>query len=215
MRALDAIDEVHYRTAHVKVIDDQLNIFDDHFTTYENNFTGKLESSYAVLTHTKAIDNPRNLIRQLQIPKRYASYATADPLVVATVERLKELTGSDQDKWRELTTIPDFFIHASEFDQNRLNQELIVEVKTEQDLSYPRFAWDFFKLTLYLNMYNFQTAVFLSVNSPQALIDHYIARYLDEGLYQAERPQDLFVIVKEGYSAAPVTKTLRRFLAKI
>lgn len=66
--ALSEIEEMHYLTPNVRMIEDVINIFDDRFITYENNFTSQLHSRYSVLSRSGEITEPALFVRQLQIP---------------------------------------------------------------------------------------------------------------------------------------------------
>ena len=210
LTALQEIEPAHYLTPNIRMVEDVCNVFGDGFTTYENNFTGQLSTHYAILAKTGQTNEPQGFLRQLQIPKHYVYSEDRDNLVALTVEKLRDIPGNGENELSELLTIPDFIIHKHQENSEIENQLLILEVKTEANLSYAKFAWDFFKLNLYLNKFNFQTACFLVVNNSKEAIYSYVSRYLNEKLYRANRPSDLFVIVKESYNGEPRTTTLNR-----
>lgn len=208
--ALSEIEEAHYRTPNVRVIGDVLNIYNDRFTTYENNFTSQLYTNYMLLARLGEITEPRPFLRQLQIPKHYAWSEDADIVVREALEKLRGISDSQEDLIDQILTIPDFIIHKEQENKDLKNQLLIAEVKTEANLSLPKFAWDFFKLNLYLNKFNFQTACFIVTNNKTNIIRSYIDRYPQEDHYCANRPQDLFVVVKENYGSKPIVNSLRK-----
>jgi len=208
--ALSTIEEVHYLTPNVRMIEDTVNIFDDKFITYENNFTSQLHSRYAVLSHLREITEPAFLKRQLQIPKHFAWSEDSDLAVREAIERLRGIPNNHEDVIDQLMTIPDFIIHKEQENRERENQLLIAEVKTEANLTFAKFAWDFFKLNLYLNKFNFQTSCFIVINNNPGIIRSYVSRYLREHYYCTNRPKDLFVIIKENYNSKPMVSSLLR-----
>jgi hypothetical protein len=212
LKALQEIEAPHYLTANVKMVDDICNVFNDHFTTYENNFTSQLSTNYSVLVKTGKINDRQHFLKQLQIPKHYVFSEDRDAEVVSTLEKIKDIRGNHENELSQLLTIPDFIIHKDQENSEMKNQLLIVEVKTEANLSYAKFAWDFFKLNLYLNKFNFQTACFIVVNNTEDKVGSYVSKYITDKLYRAERTKDLFVIAKESYNHRPHIASLNRFL---
>ena len=210
--ALSKIEEVHYRTPNVRMIEDVINIYNDKFITYENNFTSQLHSWYGVLSYLRDITEPAMLLRQLQIPKHFAWSEDSDLMVQEAIEKLKGIPNSHEDLIEQLMTIPDFIIHKEQGNRDRENQLLIAEVKTEANLTFAKFAWDFFKLNLYLEKFDFQTACFIVVNNNPTIIRSYVSRYLREHHYCTNRPNDLFLIVKESYSGKPIVNSLWKIM---
>ena len=101
-----------------------------------------------------------------------------------------------------------------QINQSIENQRLIAEVKTEQNLSYKKFAYDFLKLIIYLNKFNFQNSIFLSVNMPSIIVKEYINRYFKERMYLPDSYDKLYIIIKENYSEEPITFNLQYFFDK-
>jgi hypothetical protein len=215
LQALNEVEEAHYRMPNVRVIEDVINIYDDRFTTYENNFTSQLHMHYAMLARLGEIREPRPFLRQLQIPKHYAWSKDADEHVREALEKLRGIHDSEEDMIDQLLTIPDFIIHKEQENMDMENQLLIAEVKTEANLPYAKFAWDLFKLNLYLNKFNFQTACFIVTGNQAKKIRSFVFRYLKEEHYLTDRTKDLFIIIKENHSNRPVTYSLRRYQANV
>ncbi|MCD8739375.1 hypothetical protein LT679_02065 [Mucilaginibacter roseus] len=210
LKALRRIEEPYYHTPEVRMIDNQLDINVENFITYENNFTSQLLAEYKVLAHLGELKESRPFLRELQILKRFAWSEDPDLGIRAAIERLRAIPEGKEDVVDELKTIPDFIIHKSQGNRERINQQLIAEIKTEAVLSYSRFAWDFFKLNVYLNKFNFQTACFIAINTDLKTVESYIGRYLDENHYYTTRTRDLFVVVKENFQSEIITKSLHK-----
>jgi hypothetical protein len=101
---LERINARDYYLTHVQLQGNQVNVFDDEFTTYENNFTARLSENYAVLSAMDLMEEPRELIRQLQIQKRIVYEKEAGPYSFGLRQVLTEL--GDNDLIKELTLIP-------------------------------------------------------------------------------------------------------------
>ncbi|MFF5379963.1 hypothetical protein [Pedobacter suwonensis] len=129
LKALNEVERVDYITQRVTLVDDIININGDTFSTYENNFVTKLNEKYAILNHMKLIAEPKELIRQFQIPKKYAYSDISDSRVEKSVNDICSLLGNEANPFEELYLIPDFIIHKDETDKSPMNQRLIVEAK--------------------------------------------------------------------------------------
>ena len=74
---------------------------------------------------------------------------------------------------------PDFIIHTSHLksNDNYVGQYLRMEAKTTSELKKKDFYWDLFKLNLYVEKLDYDTAVYLIVNTTisqvKAMIDEY------------------------------------------
>lgn len=74
---------------------------------------------------------------------------------------------------------PDFVIHTSHKKTNKKykGQHIIMEAKTTSGLKKEDFYWDLFKLNLYIEKLDFDTAVYLIVNTSisdvSAMVDEY------------------------------------------
>lgn len=74
---------------------------------------------------------------------------------------------------------PDFVIHTSHEKSNKKynGQFLIMEAKTTSELEKEEFYWDLFKLNLYVEKLDYDTAVYLIVNTSisevSAMVDEY------------------------------------------
>lgn len=198
--ALNRVKEIDYKTTKVELIVNQINEFGDEFSTYENNFVTKLNEHYAVLTHTNDIQEPHELIRQFQIPKKYVYSDIEDIEIISSVKKIKRLFKEDHEM-TELLLIPDFIIHKDETDKEFKNQRLIAEIKTEQNLNLSKFVWDFLKLNIYIEKFNFQTGIFLGVNFSSDSLQEYVDYYVKNKLFVTKRTDDLYFIVKENYSS--------------
>lgn len=190
LAALKLVDKEHYHTPQVMIIEDEVNVFHDHFTTYENNFVTQLNEKYAILSHVGSIAEPKELIRQFQIPKRLVWGQTIDQHVEECFNKLNDYLGGDVDLHEELKTIPDFIIHKSQADKTPDNQRFIAEVKTERGLPFNRFAWDFFKLNIYVEKLNFQVVCFLAINVDFEKIAEYLAQYKKLGFILPKSQRD-------------------------
>lgn len=84
-------------------------------------------------------------------------------------------------------------------------------MKTEQNLTYKKFAYDFLKLIIYLNKFKFQNAIFLSINIPADTISDYIKRYFKERMYLPENYSKLYIITIENYNTEHHTINLQDF----
>lgn len=214
IKALKEIEKSHYLTQRTVLVDQEINIFGEKFTTYENNFVTKLNEKYALLSDRKTIEEPINLIRQCQIPKKFAYSNISDSSIQKSVHEICIILGEEADSICELNLIPDFIIHKDEFDTNQKNQLLIAEVKTEFNLSYKKFLWDFFKLIIYLNKFNFQSGIFLCINTPKNTIYDYIQEYFDSELYLPYSYRRLYVIIQESFESKIEVITLQDFYDK-
>jgi len=209
LKALERIEEIHYQTTRVLFQNDKIAINKKVSTTYENNFVTQLNAQYAVLNYANKITEPRELTRQLQIPKKFIFSEHNDMEIEKAAYKIETILDKEADLIEELNLIPDFFIHKDQDDMSTENQRLIAEVKTERELPYKRFLWDFFKLTIYLNKYNFQNALFLCIHTRKDTILKYINQYIKERLYLPKSYSKLYIIIKENFSANPEVFTLQ------
>jgi hypothetical protein len=76
-----------------------------------------------------------------------------------------------------------------------------MEFKTEFNIPLKRFMWDFFKLNLYLEKFNYQIAVFVSINNSKERIKGLLLHYLKENHYQTSRKQNLYILVQENFDS--------------
>ena len=211
LKSLEQVEEIDFTTQRVRLVEDQINFDGDKFSTYENNFVTKLNEKYAILNHIGTIKEPKELIRQFQIPKRFVYSSDNDPKLENCVNQIYKLLGIKANLIKELELIPDFIIHRNEDDKELINQRLIAEVKTEINLSYKKFIWDFFKLNIYVEKFPFQNGIFLSINATQDRIEEYIENYIQDGLYLTDRTKDIYIITKENFSAVTITKQLSEY----
>lgn len=74
---------------------------------------------------------------------------------------------------------PDFLIHSSHEKSggNYEGQYMILEAKTTSKLKQEDFDWDLFKLNLYVEKLNFDTAIFLIVNTSYTAISTMVSNY--------------------------------------
>lgn len=214
VKALKEIDERDYALANAVIKDDLINIFDDKYTTYENNFVTKLNEKYAILSNQKEIDEPDELIRQFQIPKRFAYSEFGDENIRLAFETIQLVLGKNNEIDEEWITIPDFIIHKDQEDVNSENQRLIAEVKTEKQLSYKKFVWDFFKLNLYLEKLKFQNGIFLTVNCSETIILSHLEAYIRQRIFITTNPEKLFLIIKEDFRRSEIIVNLNDFIKK-
>ncbi|MDQ8141495.1 hypothetical protein [Chryseobacterium sp. CFS15] len=209
LKALENIKEIDYQTTKVTFQNDTLTIDSKRSTTYENNFVTKLNEQYAILSYKKEILEPDELTRHFQIPKKFIFSEYKDVEIEEAAYKIEMILDKEADLIEELNLIPDFFIHKNQGDTNPDNQRLIAEVKTERELPYKRFLWDFFKLTIYLNKYNFQNAVFLCIHTRKDTILKYIDQYIKERLYLPKSYSKLYIIIKENFLAKHEVFTLQ------
>lgn len=209
--ALSKVEEADFLTARVKLVEEEINIYNDTYSTYENNFVVKLNEKYALSIYTEKIDEPKDLIRQFQIPKKYAYSPIAESKITESVNKLSNIKDEDCDPITEFTLIPDFIIHKKQEDKTLSNQRLIAEVKTEFDLTYSKFAWDFLKLIIYLNKFHFQNAIFLSINNSLSTITSHLNKYIDNRMYMPENYRNLFIIIQEDFKSKPIVFSLQDF----
>ena len=201
VEVIKKIDKRDYEVPSVKFITEEKNDEGYNFSTYENNFVTKFNEFYAQQELNGQIPNRRELQRQLQITKRYIYSDYKDPIVERFYNKLQKRYGQDVNGKIEFETIPDFFIHKDQNDRNPENQKLIMEFKTEFHLPENRFMWDFFKLNLYLEKYNYQTACFVCINNSANRIEDLLTQYLEENHYQTSQKQKLYIIIQESYEA--------------
>jgi hypothetical protein len=201
IKVLKLIDRRDYEIPREIKIKNQKDAFGFEFNTYENNFVTKFNEIYAHLEFNGKIPRRLDLQRQLQIPKVYIWSEHKDPKVTLHYNELKKRYGDSIENHAEFETIPDFFIHKDQNDRNPKNQRLIIEFKTEFNLPENRFMWDFFKLNLYLEKYNFQTACFVGINNSRQRIGDYLFEYLEKEYYQASDMNRLHIILKESYDS--------------
>ncbi len=201
IKALNSIEEKDYETPRTVLSKELKNIHEDSFVTYENNFTAKLNERYAVLSEIKNISEPKDLLRQLQIPKKYIYSDKRDAKIDSGLSAINRELGEVSDEMNELHLIPDFIIHKGQDDFNEENQRLIAEVKTELNLSYKKFLWDFFKLNIYKEKFKFQNACFVAVNIPKTTIEKYLNKYFRSKHYLTENTENFYILVKENFKA--------------
>lgn len=74
---------------------------------------------------------------------------------------------------------PDFLIHSSHDNsgEDYEGQYMIMEAKTTSKLKQEDFDWDLFKLNLYVEKLNFDTAIFLIINTPHTEIATMVSNY--------------------------------------
>lgn len=74
---------------------------------------------------------------------------------------------------------PDFLIHSSHVNpgENYEGQYMIMEAKTTSKLKQEDFDWDLFKLNLYVEKLNFDTAIFLIVNTSYTDVAEMVNNY--------------------------------------
>lgn len=79
---------------------------------------------------------------------------------------------------------PDFVIHTSHenSNDNYVGQYLIMEAKTTSELKKKDFYWDLFKLNLYVDKLDYDTAVYLIVNTTISEVKSMVGEY-DEKEY--------------------------------
>lgn len=77
---------------------------------------------------------------------------------------------------------PDFVIHTSheKSNDNYVGQYLIMEAKTTSELKKKDFYWDLFKLNLYVEKLDYDTAVYLIVNTSVSEVRSMIEEYDDK-----------------------------------
>lgn len=212
LKALEKIEERDFLFANAILNDDLINVFDDKYSTYENNFVTKLNEKYAILSDQKKIEEPKELIRQFQIPKRFAYSEFGDEIIKQAFIKIQTVLGKNSEIDEEWITIPDFIIHKNQKDVNSDNQLLIAEVKTEKQLSYKKFVWDFFKLNLYLEKLNFQNGIFLTVNCSKKIILSHLKTYIQQNIFITTNPEKLFLIIKEDFNTKEVVVNLNEYL---
>lgn len=210
--ALNLIERIHYEVAHASIQNDNFEILDDKNTTYENNFVAQLNTKYAILEDRNAINEPAELTRQLQFPKTFHYYETVDENFANAVNRIKYLLGRSVAIETELKVFPDFIIHKTQDDIIDENQRLIAEVKTENELQFKSFLWDFFKINLYVEKLNFQNGVFLIVNTKEETVKRYLTEYVKKNLYFTSFSDRIVILVKENYDAEVREIKLDKFL---
>ena len=201
IKVLKEIDRRDYEIPKEEYIDNQIDVLGFNFNTYENNFVTKFNEIYSRFEFLGEIPNRLELQRQLQIPKKYMYTDCRDDKVIKAYEKLKNKYDDQVRNHAEFETIPDFFIHKDQNDRNPENQILIIEFKTEFNLPENRFMWDFFKLNLYLEKYNFQTACFVCINNSRQRIEDYLFTYLENNHYQTSKKNKLQIILQEGYDS--------------
>jgi len=212
LKALEKIKERDFLFANAILNDNLINVFEDKYSTYENNFVTKLNEKYAILSDQKKIEEPKELTRQFQIPKRFAYSEFGDEKIKQAFIKIQTVLGKNCEINEEWITIPDFIIHKDQEDVNSDNQLLIAEVKTEKQLSYKKFVWDFFKLNLYLEKLNFQNGIFLTVNCSEKIILSHLKTYIQQKIFITTNPEKLFLIIKEGFNTKEVVVNLKEYL---
>ena len=212
LKSLEKVEESDFTISKAILVEEQFNVHEDEYSTYENNFVTKLNEKYAILNEIGIIKEPKELIRQFQIPKKYVYGVDRDIVLERCVDKMILLLGDKVDTVKELSLIPDFIIHKEQDNMDMENQRLIVEVKTEANISYKKFAWDFFKLNIYVEKMKFQNGIFLSINTEIERIEEFIHRYITDKLYIASRPFDIYFIIKKNYSTDAYTLALWEYM---
>ena len=59
LKALNDIEEKDYITQRVQLVEEDINVYEDIFSTYENKFVTKLNEKYAILLQLNQIQEPR------------------------------------------------------------------------------------------------------------------------------------------------------------
>ncbi|MGV0997064.1 hypothetical protein [Empedobacter falsenii] len=130
LKALNDIEEKDYITQRVQLVEEDINVYEDIFSTYENNFVTKLNEKYAILLQLNQIQEPRELIRQFQMPKKYASSPIAEDAIRNSFDKLSNLKDKTVDSIQEFNLIPDFIIHKDETNKS-INRKSTVNSRSE------------------------------------------------------------------------------------
>lgn len=214
IKVVKSIDRRDYEIPKVDFVKDLLSNDGNHYSTYENNFVTKFNEKYAILEGLGVIPNRKDLQRQLQITKKYIYSEYKDTKVERYYEKLRKKYDDKVEDRIEFETIPDFFIHKDQHDRNPENQKLIIEFKTEKRVPEKRFMWDFFKLNLYVEKYNYQTACFVCVNNPKTHIEELLIKYLEEKHYLAMNRDKIFILIQENFDSDVCHFSLADFQTK-
>ena len=88
---------------------------------------------------------------------------------------------------------PDFVIHTSHEKSNKKykGQYLIMEAKTTSELEKEDFYWDLFKLNLYVDKLDYDTAVYLIVNTPISKISEMVDEYNDNNYWYTSKIENV------------------------
>lgn len=212
IKAISLIDRRDYEIYQTKLISKE-NIYGWNYKTYENNFVTKFNEKFALIEYIDNSHDPRDLQKHLQITKAYIYSEYNDHKVESAYNRLRSKYGDTvKDGSIEFETIPDFFIHKGQEDKDPDNQELIIEFKTELNIPEYRFMWDFFKLNLYIEKYQFKIACFICINNSISYVEDFIFQYIEDKHYLATDKNKLYILVQENYNAKIKYFTLEQFM---
>lgn len=198
---LKKIDRRDYEIPRINFVTDLIPNNGSNHSTYENNFVTKFNEKYAILEDLDEIPNRKDLQRQLQITKKYIYSEYKDPKVERYYEKLKKKYNDFVEDKVEFETIPDFFIHKDQGDKSGQNQKLIIEFKTEVNIPEKRFMWDFFKLNLYVEKYNYQTACFICINNSKIYVEELLVQYLEGKHYLARNLKNIYILIQESFDS--------------
>lgn len=83
---------------------------------------------------------------------------------------------------------PDFVIHTSHENNGKYEgQHLIMEAKTTSKLQQREFEWDLFKLNLYVEKSDFDTSVYLIVNTSITEVSSMVDKYNQKGYWYSSK----------------------------
>ena len=208
------IDRRDYEIPRINFVTDTISNDGYYHSTYENNFVTKFNEKYAILEGLQEIPNRQDLQRQLQITKKYIYSEYKDPKVERYYEKLRKKYGDLVENKIEFETIPDFFIHKDQYDRSPENQKLIIEFKTEINIPEKRFMWDFFKLNLYVEKYNYQTACFICINNSKSYVEDLLTQYLEDKHYLATQRGKIYILIQENFDSDIQYFSLESFISK-
>ncbi len=137
---------------------------------YERNYM--LTFAYLMGQKSGGIQSTYEFLSQKLVNGEVNKYIYLDPSDEAFESRNQLKSGREY-------FCPDFLIHSSHDNSgdNYEGQYMIMEAKTTCNLKQEAFDWDFFKLNLYVEKLNFDTAIFLIVNTSYTDVAEMVNNY--------------------------------------
>lgn len=210
--AIDLVPSSFYGITRMIVEDGELNQAAPDVVIYEDRFVVKLTSNFDRIINSKP-DFYLNCYTDGMILKHFLEQRNEGNYLYSTYSRLKS---RNTNLGEIITTIPDFIIHAGQENFTLENQKLVIEVKTTNRLKKNDFFWDFFKLNVYVDFFNFQNGVYLILRQDFNRIVRLLEKYINKGYYLTDNNLDnIHFFIKFDYNDRISKYSLREILGHI
>lgn len=196
-KAVENISEFYFSTVDAVLDGKDFNIQEDKNIYYEQRFVTRLIVEFEKIILAKEIKNYENVNLDLETMKNFIYGSSKNENDKWLRETYKSI--SPKDKFHDrINTKPDFMIHKSQSSIKKSDQLLVAEVKTSKNLNEKKFWFDYFKLQIYVQKFNFQNAIFLITNNPKDKILEMLRNYEYNKYYQPKKSKNrVLVLIKE------------------